>query len=49
MVHVRRCFSKTPSAEFDPLLFIKLVTYSDMERAGNAPWVIPGRPALRME
>jgi len=35
MVHVRRRFTKTANAEFDPLLPIKFVTHSDMELAGN--------------
>jgi hypothetical protein len=35
MVHVRRRFTKTSSAELDTVLLIELVTHSDMELAGN--------------
>jgi hypothetical protein len=37
MIHVRRCFTETSSAQFDPLLFVQLVTYSDINRIHERP------------
>jgi len=43
MIHVRRCFTETSSAKFDPLLFVQFVTHSDMERSRHDRHVLRRR------
>src|SRR5437660_106765 len=49
VIHVRRRFTKTSRAKFDPLLFVKLVTHSDMEFARDDRHVLGCRMIVRRD